>query len=35
MAGSDVVELLSNVLQQQPVPSHWLIEIAAVPRGVF
>lgn len=28
-----VVELLSNVLQQQPVPSHWLNEIAAVPRG--
>lgn len=28
-----VVELLSNVLQQQPVPSSWLNEIVAVPRG--
>lgn len=28
-----VVELLSNVLRQQPVPSSWLNEIVAVPRG--
>lgn len=28
-----VVELLSHVLRQQPVPSSWLNEIVAVPRG--
>lgn len=28
-----VVELLSSVLRQQPVPSDWLNEVAAVPRG--
>ena len=28
-----VVDLLSNVLRQQPVPSEWLNEVAAVPQG--
>lgn len=28
-----VVELLSNVLRQQPVPSDWINEVAAVPQG--
>jgi typhoid toxin secretion A len=28
-----VVELLSNVLRQQPVPSEWLNEVAALPQG--